>query len=169
MCYWHTFHYTAHIFACHVIFCALLMHFVPRSNDVGYIGVKVLNSPDGQVKTYQFILLKLQRWWSTVLNEARIQCTQDEVCSDVSYDTYKSIWAVPYIVICAWQMPVWFGLELLDLILQMFCGCWFWKENLLGLYKLTFNCQMGKHCPIKCNKRENIALPRCRHGHLKWK
>jgi hypothetical protein len=38
------------------------MHFVPRSNDVDCIGMEVLNSPDGQVETYQFILLKKQRW-----------------------------------------------------------------------------------------------------------
>jgi hypothetical protein len=43
------------------------------------------------------------------------------------------------------------------------------KENLLGLYKLIFNWQMGKHFAIKFNERENIALLRCRHGHIKQK
>jgi len=115
MCDGHTFHYKAHISACFLIFCALLMHFVPRSNDIDCIGVKVLNSPDGQVETYQFILLKQQRWWSTAHSEVSIQGTQNEVCSGVSNDTYKSIWAVPYIVvISAWQMPVWISLLGLD-------------------------------------------------------
>ena len=58
-----TYYYKAHISACFLclkIFCTLLMHFVPRSNDVDYISVEVLNSPDGQVETYRFLFLKLQ-------------------------------------------------------------------------------------------------------------
>jgi hypothetical protein len=44
---------------------------------------------------------------------------------------------------------------------------------------ITFNSQMGKHCPIKCKSyqtkgktltlRENTVPHRCRHGQLKQK